>query len=125
MRLGLVLALAVFLTTTASQAQQGDALREAAQNPIADLISVVPFQNNSNVDYRAHRQHAERFKHSARLIRPISVPTGRVAASRIRTLTGQGYGVSYLHRQGRPLRVVSGKRSSNYGARITCDTLET
>jgi hypothetical protein len=35
--------------TTAARAQQGEDLREAAQNPIADLIS-VPFQNNTNFD---------------------------------------------------------------------------
>jgi len=33
----------------AAHAQQGEALREAAQNPIADLIS-LPFQNNTNFD---------------------------------------------------------------------------
>lgn len=33
----------------AANAQQGDALREAAQNPVADLIS-LPFQNNTNFD---------------------------------------------------------------------------
>ena len=32
-----------------AHAQQGEDLREAAQNPIADLIS-VPFQNNANFD---------------------------------------------------------------------------
>ena len=32
-----------------AHAQQGEDLREAAQNPIADLIS-VPFQNNTNFD---------------------------------------------------------------------------
>ena len=35
--------------TTAARAQQGENLREAAQNPIADLIS-LPFQNNTNFD---------------------------------------------------------------------------
>src|SRR5499427_4546519 len=49
MRHGLVLGVVVFLTTPAAQAQQGEDLREAAQNPIADLIS-VPFPNNSNFD---------------------------------------------------------------------------
>jgi hypothetical protein len=34
-----------------AHAQQGEDLREAAQNPIADLIS-VPFQNNTNFDIR-------------------------------------------------------------------------
>src|SRR5262245_6535062 len=32
-----------------ARAQQGDDLREAAQNPIGDLIS-LPFQNNTNFD---------------------------------------------------------------------------
>jgi hypothetical protein len=40
---------ALLLATSASYAQQGEDLREAAQNPIADLIS-VPFQNNTNFD---------------------------------------------------------------------------
>ena len=35
--------------TTVVGAQQGEDLREAAQNPIADLIS-VPFENNTNFD---------------------------------------------------------------------------
>jgi len=38
---------AVLLVATVAHAQQGEDLREAAQNPIADLIS-VPFQNNTN-----------------------------------------------------------------------------
>jgi hypothetical protein len=43
-------ALALLVTTTsAANAQQGEDLREAAQNPIADLIS-LPFQNNTNFD---------------------------------------------------------------------------
>ena len=43
-------ALALLVTaTSAAHAQQGEDLREAAQNPIADLIS-VPFQNNTNFD---------------------------------------------------------------------------
>jgi len=37
------------MATSAADAQQGEDLREAAQNPIADLIS-VPFQNNTNFD---------------------------------------------------------------------------
>src|SRR5215470_13194274 len=43
-----VLALLV-TATSAAHAQQGEDLRDAAQNPIADLIS-VPFQNNTNFD---------------------------------------------------------------------------
>jgi hypothetical protein len=35
--------------TSVAYAQQGEDLREAAQNPIADLIS-LPFQNNTNFD---------------------------------------------------------------------------
>jgi hypothetical protein len=35
--------------TSIGHAQQGEDLREAAQNPIADLIS-LPFQNNANFD---------------------------------------------------------------------------
>lgn len=38
---------ASLITNPAAYAQEGDALREAAQNPIASLIS-VPFQNNTN-----------------------------------------------------------------------------
>jgi hypothetical protein len=49
--LGAVLGVAsvLFVAITVAHAQQGDSLREAAQNPIADLIS-VPFQNNTNFD---------------------------------------------------------------------------
>jgi hypothetical protein len=39
----------ILVATTVAHAQQGEDLREAAQNPIADLIS-VPFQNNTNFD---------------------------------------------------------------------------
>ena len=39
--------MAVMTTPHAGHAQENDGLREAAQNPIADLIS-VPFQNNTN-----------------------------------------------------------------------------
>ncbi len=39
----------LLVATTAAHAQQGEDLREAAQNPIADLIS-LPFQNNTNFD---------------------------------------------------------------------------
>ena len=43
-------ALALLVTaTSAAHAQQGEDLREAAQNPIGDLIS-VPFENNTNFD---------------------------------------------------------------------------
>ena len=43
-------ALALLVTaTSAAHAQQGEDLREAAQNPIGDLIS-LPFQNNTNFD---------------------------------------------------------------------------
>ncbi len=39
----------MLVVTSTANAQQGEDLREAAQNPIADLIS-VPFQNNTNFD---------------------------------------------------------------------------
>ena len=42
-----VLTAATLSAASAACAQSGDALREAAQNPIASLIS-VPFQNNTN-----------------------------------------------------------------------------
>jgi hypothetical protein len=45
--LGSAVGVAVLLVATVAHAQQGEDLREAAQNPIADLIS-VPFQNNTN-----------------------------------------------------------------------------
>jgi hypothetical protein len=38
---------ATLIATSPAYAQSGDALREAAQNPIASLIS-VPFQDNTN-----------------------------------------------------------------------------
>src|SRR5690349_7748542 len=41
------LAAAVLMSSWAAHAQEGDNLREAAQNPIADLIS-LPLQNNTN-----------------------------------------------------------------------------
>ena len=47
--LRLALTVAVLIATSAAHAQQGEDLREASQNPIADLIS-VPFQNNTNFD---------------------------------------------------------------------------
>jgi hypothetical protein len=43
--------------TTAAHAQQGENLREAAQNPIANLIS-IPFQNNTNFDI-GHSDNAQ------------------------------------------------------------------
>ena len=47
--LRVVLTVAVLIAISSAYAQQGEDLREAAQNPIADLIS-VPFQNNTNFD---------------------------------------------------------------------------
>jgi hypothetical protein len=44
-----ILVTAVAGMCLSAHAQQGEDLREAAQNPIADLIS-VPFQNNTNFD---------------------------------------------------------------------------
>ena len=43
------LTVAMLVAMSTAYAQQGEDLREAAQNPIADLIS-VPFQNNTNFD---------------------------------------------------------------------------
>ena len=49
-RIGLAVGVAAALSLpSAASAQEGDALREAAQNPIANLIS-LPFQNNTNFD---------------------------------------------------------------------------
>jgi len=45
LRAGLVAGLLTVISP--AHAQQGDSLREAAQNPVADLIS-LPFQNNTN-----------------------------------------------------------------------------
>ena len=42
-----VLTATVLVAMSTAHAQQGEDLREAAQNPIADLIS-VPYQNNTN-----------------------------------------------------------------------------
>ena len=39
----------ILVATSGAVAQQGESLREAAQNPIGDLIS-VPFQNDTNFD---------------------------------------------------------------------------
>jgi hypothetical protein len=47
-RVAALTAMMLFAMSTA-YAQQGEDLREAAQNPIADLIS-LPFQNNTNFD---------------------------------------------------------------------------
>ena len=58
---GPVIRLAVAMATTLNgtqpgYAEEGDNLREAAQNPIGDLIS-LPFQNNTNFDI-GHSTHA-------------------------------------------------------------------
>ena len=69
-------ALALLVTaTSAAHAQQGEDLREAAQNPIGDLIS-LPFQNNTNFDIGRHRQHAERPQYSAGLSSSTSIRVG-------------------------------------------------
>ena len=39
----------ILVATSGAYAQQGESLREAAQNPIGDLIS-LPFQNDTNFD---------------------------------------------------------------------------
>ena len=45
----IVTATAILAATSGAYAQDGENLREAAQNPIGDLIS-LPFQNNTNFD---------------------------------------------------------------------------
>ena len=57
--IGLTVATAtmILVATSGAYAQQGEDLREAAQNPIADLIS-VPFQNNTNFDI-GHTDNAQ------------------------------------------------------------------
>jgi hypothetical protein len=53
----LAIGVVVLIATSAAYAQQGEDLREAAQNPIADLIN-VPFQNNTNFDI-GHTDNAQ------------------------------------------------------------------
>jgi hypothetical protein len=48
---------AMLIAMSAAYAQQGEDLREAAQNPIANLIS-LPFQNNTNFDI-GHSDNAQ------------------------------------------------------------------
>ena len=48
-RLAAVATTTFLLATSAGYAQEGGNLRDAAQNPIGDLIS-LPFQNNTNFD---------------------------------------------------------------------------
>ena len=48
-RLAVATATTILVATFGAYAQQGESLREAAQNPIGDLIS-LPFQNNTNFD---------------------------------------------------------------------------
>jgi hypothetical protein len=55
----------LLVATSVAHAQQGEDLREAAQNPIADLIS-LPFQNNTNFDIG----HTDNTQHSAGLSDP-------------------------------------------------------
>ncbi len=57
--IGLTVATAtvILVATSGAYAQQGEDLREAAQNPIGDLIS-VPFQNNTNFDI-GHTDNAQ------------------------------------------------------------------
>ena len=47
----------LLIGTSAGYAEEGDNLREAAQNPIGDLIS-VPFQNNTNFGI-GHSDHTQ------------------------------------------------------------------
>ena len=54
---GAVLTAATLMAATAAFAQSGGDLREAAQNPIGDLIS-LPFQNNTNFGL-GHSDHTQ------------------------------------------------------------------
>jgi hypothetical protein len=56
-RLAITATTIFFVATSVALAQQGENLREAAQNPIADLIS-LPFQNNTNFDI-GHTDNAQ------------------------------------------------------------------
>ena len=56
-RLAVAMATTLLIGTSAAYAEEGDNLREAAQNPIADLIS-VPFQNNTNFGI-GHSDHTQ------------------------------------------------------------------
>ena len=47
----------LLVATSAGYAQEGESLREAAQNPIGDLIS-LPFQNNTNFGI-GHSDHTQ------------------------------------------------------------------
>ena len=47
----------LLIGTSAGYAEEGDNLREAAQNPIGDLIS-LPFQNNTNFGI-GHSDHTQ------------------------------------------------------------------
>ena len=66
-----VLTIAMVIATSLAHAQSGDDLREAAQNPIADLIS-LPFQNNTNfgVGQLGNNLHAR--KEGGLLGRPLA-----------------------------------------------------
>jgi hypothetical protein len=60
--------------TSVAHAQQGEELREAAQNPIADLIS-LPFQNNTNFDI-GHTDNTQNVLTFSPSIQPISIQIG-------------------------------------------------
>ena len=63
------LLITLLIAISSAHAQQGEDLREAAQNPIADLIS-VPFQNNTNFDIGHTGQRTERPQHPTGLSHP-------------------------------------------------------
>ena len=56
-RLAVAMATTLLIGTSAGYAEEGDNLREAAQNPIGDLIS-LPFQNNTNFGI-GHSDHTQ------------------------------------------------------------------
>src|SRR5262245_23271136 len=60
--------------TSAAHAQQGESLRESAQNPIGDLIS-VPFQNNTNFDI-GHTDNTQNVLNIHRSIHSTSIRIG-------------------------------------------------
>jgi hypothetical protein len=69
-----ILTIAMLIATSLAHAQSGDNLREAAQNPIANLIS-LPFQNNTNFGV-GHSTTPKTFSTFSRSSRSASIRTG-------------------------------------------------
>ena len=74
--IGLTVAAATLflVSTSGAYAQQGEDLREAAQNPIGDLTS-VPFQNNTNFDI-GHTDNTQNVLTFSRSIQSTSIRIG-------------------------------------------------